>query len=281
MRHPGGLLPGSCASPSRRNAYGPARDHRLEPQGSRAIRTAAIWGTHLVLGNDFESDLDSTSANRTTAKLRQRLRKARRSISVRVQRDAAAQLCRVLARQLFFRRAHRIALYLPTDGEISPLPIARLAIQLGKTCYLPVTRPGPASSLIFRRFEPGITRMVPNRFGIGEPAPGPGVEISARFLDIVLVPMVGFDPDGNRIGMGQGFYDRTFSSHSRWWRKPLLVGLAHDSQQIRINPNTWDVPMNYIATGSRLIGSTTDAERWNRSNASVFSSIIFRSRLTV
>lgn len=107
-------------------------------------------------------------------------------------------------------------------------------------------------ALSFRRFEPGTSRMIQNHFGIDEPAPGPGTDIPPRLLDLVLVPMVGFDQQGNRVGMGKGYYDRTFAGHARWWHRPLLVGLAHGLQQMKIDPRPWDVAMDYIATDSTL-----------------------------
>jgi 5-formyltetrahydrofolate cyclo-ligase len=74
-------------------------------------------------------------------------------------------------------------------------------------------------------------------------------------LDLVLTPLVAFDAQGHRLGMGGGFYDRSFAyllRHSRWLR-PRLIGLAYDFQrQTRLPHQPWDVPLHAIATDHRL-----------------------------
>ena len=76
-----------------------------------------------------------------------------------------------------------------------------------------------------------------------------------RELDLVFVPLVGFDPRGNRIGMGRGFYDSCFAFRRRLrhWRRPLLVGVAYDAQCVPVLPvETHDVPLDAIVTESSL-----------------------------
>lgn len=100
------------------------------------------------------------------------------------------------------------------------------------------------------------SRFQPNCFGIPEPVHRRTDRRSANQLDMILLPLVAFDAAGHRIGMGGGFYDRTlaFTKRRRPWRRPLLIGLAYDFQQVaRIKDNPWDVALDAIATPNDII----------------------------
>lgn len=167
-------------------------------------------------------------------------------------------MARRLAHLLVFQRARRIALYWPADGEIDPRPLMQLTSARDKRFYLPVlsplTRHTGRGLLWFARYRPG-ERLRPNRFGIPEPVGrGPHLLKACR-LDLVILPLVGFDALGNRLGMGGGFYDRTFAFRHRRarWRRPRLIGVAHECQRLeRIDLRPWDVPLDAILTESRL-----------------------------
>lgn len=144
-----------------------------------------------------------------------------------------------------FRRARRIAFYLAHGGEIDPRPVFALAAALGKACYLPVLHPLGQNRLYFVRHRDGEP-LFPNRFGIPEPRLRHRVPIWA--LDLIFIPLVGFDAAGNRLGQGGGFYDRSLA-HLRHGARPLRIGLAHGFQQVpRLHPNPWDVPLHGVAT---------------------------------
>lgn len=106
--------------------------------------------------------------------------------------------------------------------------------------------------MVFVRVWPG-SRLVVNRWGIAEPKPALRHSISPRALDLVLMPLVGFDEAGHRIGMGKGFYDRTFAFRRNTRRRPALVGLAHECQKVAggITPSAWDVALDALATSRR------------------------------
>ena len=185
--------------------------------------------------------------------LRRMLRKARRELSPSEQRKAALGLYRQLAQQPLFRRAKHISLYLPTDGEIDPRLLLRAAQRRGKATYLPVLSAWPRTKMVFQRVRPG-EKLQPNRFRILEPRVNIGQQRKVWALDLVLLPLVGFDDVGGRLGMGGGFYDRSLAylARRKSWRKPTLLGLAHECQKVeRLAQASWDVP---------LAGTVTDRQ---------------------
>lgn len=183
--------------------------------------------------------------------LRKILRTRRRTLTPQAQRLAARNLTRQLQRLPLFIRARHIAGHWPADGEISPLPFLRELQRQGKTVYLPEVLTN--GQLGFRRFHIAA-HLGQNRYGIPEP-----LSREHRFpqdLDIVLMPLVGFDRQGNRLGMGGGYYDRTFAflRQQAWHRRPVLVGLAHDFQQVAsLSHDDWDIPLQVIVTDTSVI----------------------------
>ncbi len=183
--------------------------------------------------------------------LRRKLRQTRRQLSPAQQRHAARRLYRQLSHHPLFRRARHIALYLPNDGEIDPRLLLRAAQRRGKATYLPVLNPWPRTRMVFQRIELG-ERLRRNRFGIFEPVIRTARQRRVWALDLLLMPLVGFDGNGGRLGMGGGFYDRSLAYRARRKKshKPTLLGLAHECQRVdRLPLETWDVP---------LLGTVTD-----------------------
>ena len=199
------------------------------------IRTAAIWGTIISVNNQS---------------LRKSIRQNRRSLDQEHLQCAASVITKTIAAKLFFRRATSVAFYMPFEGEVSPVELCSLSFNMGKQCYLPRMT---GSKLTFEYFIPNSTPMKKNRFNIPEPASRQS--ISPRVLDVVFMPLVAFDQSGNRLGMGKGYYDNTFSGIERWWHKPLLIGLAHSFQEAAFQSHSGDVPMDAIVTESSLIYS--------------------------
>ncbi|CAG8871054.1 5-formyltetrahydrofolate cyclo-ligase [Pseudomonas fluorescens] len=182
--------------------------------------------------------------------LRRMLRKARRALTPSQQRQAARGLYKQLAQQPLFRRARHISLYLPTDGEIDPHLLLRAAQRRGKATYLPVLSAWPRTKMVFQRIRPG-EKLKPNRFRILEPRHNLARQRKVWALDLVLLPLVGFDDVGGRLGMGGGFYDRSLAYLARRndWRKPTLLGLAHECQKVaRLAQASWDVPLQGTVT---------------------------------
>lgn len=185
--------------------------------------------------------------------LRQTLRHRRRSLSAKQHQRAAVQLLKRLKTQAFFRTAKHIAIYLPNDGEIETNPIIQWCWQHNKHVYLPVLHPLAHNRLWFVRYRPR-TAMTKNKYGILEPKMPFRFIRDARRLDLVLMPLVGFDADGGRLGMGGGYYDRTFAfikQHNV--NRPKLIGLAHELQRVDTLPiAAWDVPVVGVATDEAI-----------------------------
>lgn len=186
--------------------------------------------------------------------LRRQMRARRRALSPQQQRQAARALCRNLRTLLWFRQARHIALYLPNDGEIDPAPLIDLCRELGKQLYLPVLHPIRHNRLWFTPYGKHTT-MRRNCYRILEPVLQGKPVRPAYALDLVLMPLVAFSADGGRMGMGGGYYDRTFGFklQAKSLKGPRLIGLAHDFQrQPELPLEPWDVPLDGIATERRI-----------------------------
>ncbi|HET8700052.1 MAG TPA: 5-formyltetrahydrofolate cyclo-ligase [Nitrococcus sp.] len=190
------------------------------------------------------------------AEIRRRIRRQRRQLGLRDRIHAARRLAAVLRRSRFYRHSRCIAGYWAADGEVELGAFLQHAHQDGRAIYLPVLRRAPAKNLRFHRYHPG-ERLRVNRFGIPEPIPRQSNRIACRRLDLVLLPLVAFDRQGHRLGMGAGFYDHTFAFLRHWrgrWRHPHLVGVAFSFQGIAELPaEPWDVPLAGVATERGLI----------------------------
>ena len=188
----------------------------------------------------------------SSSELRKKIRHQRRDLEPRARTHAALQLTNHLSGHRWFKQSRDIAFYLPNDGEISLLEAIEVAWDRGKRCYLPVLSHRHTSRLWFVPFTPD-SALAPNRFGILEPLHQRRDRLfKPRQLDLVLLPLVAYDHAGYRLGMGGGFYDRTFAfRHQRRgvWRKPRLLGAAYSFQaheQLDINP--WDVRLDGVVT---------------------------------
>ena len=210
----------------------------------------------------YEPETMTEPAPLSRPQLRRMLRKARRALTPSEQRKAAQGLYRQLAQHPLFRRAKHISLYLPTDGEIDPRLLLRAAQRRGKATYLPVLSAWPRTKMVFQRVRPG-EKLLPNRFRILEPRVNISRQRKVWALDLVLLPLVGFDDAGGRLGMGGGFYDRSLAYLARRqsWRKPTLLGLAHECQKVdRLIQASWDVPLAGTVTDKHWYSAKTPLE---------------------
>jgi len=179
--------------------------------------------------------------------LRQSIRIQRRSITASDREKSAKQLLSQVQKLANFQNGQKIALYLPNDGEIDTKYIQNFLKNKGFSVYLPVL---VGKSLKFSKIGKNFRK---NRYGIDEPV---STDIlNANQLNVIFMPLVGFDQFKNRIGMGGGFYDRTLSFKARQqnYKNPKLYGLAFDCQEVaKLNVKSWDVPLDAVITPTTI-----------------------------
>jgi len=186
---------------------------------------------------------------------RRRAARARRAALGPAERAAAERAVRDhLLADARFRAASRLAAYLATGSELDLAPtLASLAPS--QALYLPRLRQGRCR-MSFARHRPGDP-LVSNRHLILQPGAAAPV-VSARSLALILLPLVGFDAQGNRLGSGAGYYDRSlaFRLGPDAPDAPLLYGIAFDCQRLpALVPHAWDVPLDAVVTERGI-------ERW-------------------
>lgn len=202
---------------------------------------------------DGSTDTTNPAINSPRDLLRKELRARRRLLTPSQQANASALVLRHLTQVPQFLRSKHVAIYIASDGELDPRPIAEQLWKMDKYCYLPVLHPTNNRELWFVRFT-ADTPLKLNRFKILEPDHRVSHKIPAHLLDIVLVPLVGFDRTGARLGMGGGFYDKTFAFHQLKKGKPHLLGIAHACQEIpSLETASWDIPLYGVVTDAEVI----------------------------
>ncbi len=149
-----------------------------------------------------------------------------------------------------YLQADNIACYVAHRGEVDAQYIWDNAWQQKKSVFLPVLDPNRANHLVFVSYQRGDT-LIANRFGILEPDMTAHTLIDPKALDVMIMPLLAFDAQGNRLGMGAGFYDRTLAFMRERLEKPKLIGLAYDFQQVdQILPEPWDIKLDCVITPS-------------------------------
>ena len=182
--------------------------------------------------------------------LRRDLRSRRRALPA-AQRIAAAD---TLANQLlalpFLPDSGHVAGYWAMDGEIA-LNSWQVRLPRSLVYCLPVLHTD--NSLRFAPWRPGEA-LVSNRFGIPEPDIGPDAALPAQALSLVVMPLVGFDARGHRLGMGGGWYDRSFAFRNAAAPPPWLVGAGFNVQRVpHLDQEAWDVIPDALCTETETL----------------------------
>jgi 5-formyltetrahydrofolate cyclo-ligase len=216
---------------------------RFESNGSHRHLRVAPSSSSCRLNTETSSSADRRA-------LRRELRARRRAITGTARVMAARRLAHRIDMARWLKPGRRIGLYIALPEELDTAPLLQLARRRGCIIALPRVTSTRHSRMRFFEFD-GYAAKGP--YGILEP--GNTRAISSRELDLVFMPLVGFDTAGNRIGMGKGYYDRCFAHRirQRQWRRPLLAGIAYDVQQVAALPAAWhDVPLDLIVTESTI-----------------------------
>jgi 5-formyltetrahydrofolate cyclo-ligase len=178
--------------------------------------------------------------------IRKNIRDQRKSLSSEDVQSASHIICEKIVNHPDFINAQKIALYISHDNEIDVLAILKKAWELKKLTCLPVVT--DKNELAFYTVT-AKTKFIKNKFGIDEPMISSQSPVSPTALDLIVIPLVAFDANNNRLGRGAGYYDRAlqFTQTLSRDKRPVLMGVAYAFQKADdVMPDRWDVRMDEI-----------------------------------
>ncbi|HAS15147.1 MAG TPA: 5-formyltetrahydrofolate cyclo-ligase, partial [Idiomarina abyssalis] len=174
-----------------------------------------------------------------------------RNLTAEQQSEAARLVADKLEQRLSNRVPQQttVAVYKSFAGELPTSAIIQKLWQSGFNTVLPVLHPFAKGHLLFLHYAPD-TPMTTNKYGIAEPELNVQNVVPLSSIQILLMPLVGFDSQGNRLGMGGGYYDRTLAQWHNGNRPNLSpIGLSYNEQQVeKIPVESWDIPLPEIIT---------------------------------
>lgn len=179
--------------------------------------------------------------NQNQQEIRQRAIDARAALSDAERELASEIIADKVIRAPWFQRANYLGCYLSTPLEVNTGTIIARAWRMKKRIFVPVIE--KKRQMQFQEITPD-TDLRLNDFGLFEPDTGESV--TPRMLDVVVTPVVAYDDDKHRIGMGGGYFDTSFAflRHRTVSYHPKLVGVAFACQKVaKISPNPWDIPL--------------------------------------
>ena len=182
--------------------------------------------------------------------LRTRIKQKREQLSSENVDQLGGAIFRNLLDSNILEDKSRIAIYYSVNNEVATMQIIKHLWTKDKELFLPIIK---SNQLVFGSYNSG-DNLSNNKFDIPEPTTQREELITADVLDLVIVPLVAFDSDCNRLGMGGGYYDRAlaFKKTSSKTSSPLLIGLAYELQKVNIlEMNSWDIPMDGIISESK------------------------------
>ncbi len=184
--------------------------------------------------------------------LRHQLRQKRNALSATQQKQKSELIALHITQSPLFNDAKEIAFYHAVNAEADPESVKAHSTP-NQQFYLPVLAENDEQGLLFARLQDD-SQFKNNKFSIPEPVCARDELISGEQLDLVLMPLLGFDKKGNRLGMGGGFYDRCFAfKRTLKVSKPILIGFAYDFQEVDcLQAEDWDVGLDYVVTESGL-----------------------------
>ena len=179
--------------------------------------------------------------------LREHLKLKRKHLSTKESDDMSHGISQRVIRSKWIREHSNVGIYHSVNGEANTLQLIDFMWSINQQIFLPMIN---KKKLLFGKLRPD-SKLKKNCFGIPEPCVTRNNQVSADLLDMVFVPLVAFDLNGFRIGMGSGYYDRTFEKRLtiKNLKRPVLIGLAYEFQkQECLNHQPWDVPLDMVVT---------------------------------
>lgn len=175
-----------------------------------------------------------------SVRLREECRDKRKALSSEFVSLASQKISEKILASSFFKKANHIAYYLSHENEVDLNAFAKIALSQGKKLYLPIFN--KPHHLHFYQVDEN-THYQKNQFGILEPISSALITLDK--LDLMLIPLVAFDKQGNRLGRGLGCYDR-YLQHNKHCK---LVGVAYDFQCVdKLDAKAWDVRLDAVVT---------------------------------
>ena len=187
----------------------------------------------------------------TKALVRREMRRLRKELSAAEHAERSLRATKFITRLSRFRHGSRVALTLSFDRETDTAALIVAARRRGVRLYTPVVVGKRQRRL---RFCPLSDRTRRGTYGILIPQ-RTAKALCPRWFDLIVVPLVGVDRDGRRLGMGGGYYDTAFAFRRQRtaWRGPRLVGLAFDCQRAEsVHAQPWDLKLDELATETGL-----------------------------
>lgn len=181
--------------------------------------------------------------------LRQAILQKRSRLDKTVQKQVGDNVADTVQNLTIWQNSQRIGFYYPMNGEVDTRPTIKLAWEQNKQVYLPLMNPALNNSLQFVLYT-ADTPLASNKWGVPEPEESALKERhAASFLDIIIMPLVAYDPFKNRLGMGGGCYDKTLAFKAgATHATPYCLGLAYAFQAIKalLPVDPWDIPMDDV-----------------------------------
>lgn len=185
----------------------------------------------------------------TKVSIREYYRQRRRLISPTEKINSSQALAQFFIDNFDYHKKN-IAVYLANDNELDVQFLVEILWKKESHVFLPVINL-TTQHLQFAAYS-SSTMMKENQYGISEPESH--LFIPPENLDIVLMPLVAFDKTGTRLGMGKGYYDKSFAFCREAQAKPVLIGVAYSCQYCdKLPVDDWDVPLASILTEKKLI----------------------------
>ncbi len=183
--------------------------------------------------------------------LRRLLKQKRLQLTEAFQLEAEKRVFSHILQSNLLNEAKHIACYMPINGEVGTQLLINFLWEQNKQVYLPKITGN--KNLLFIEYNKN-TILEKNKFNIWEPGSNAS-SIVAEGLDLIFLPLLGFDNHGNRLGTGQGYYDRSFTFKLNDPKiPPSLVGLAYSFQKLeKLAAESWDVKLDYLITEEEII----------------------------
>ena len=179
--------------------------------------------------------------------LREHLKLKRKHLTTKESDEMSKEIFQRVIQSKWLHKHSNVGIYHPVNGEANTLKLIDFMWSINQQVFLPIIN---KKNLQFGKLKPD-SKLIKNRYGIPEPSIKKSKQVSANLLDMAFVPLVAFDMNGFRIGMGSGYYDRTFKKKLaiKNAKSPLLIGLAYEFQkQECLNHQPWDVPLDMVVT---------------------------------